>query len=202
MTSSDPRDPYPAQEWSVLSEILPETPSDLGREQREFLCGLLRRLILQEEEEAAEALNVFRLEDIPALRAAVKAIPMYSAEEQIDIIRQLRLPPDEAGMEKANWAFRHQKLKGEILAGDRLIPFRLVRLGRHTYLLLALENLPDIAAAFCGVFQHEPELYTERVFRAAGQNWAAWFWFLDPDRDHAAAERARLQDLWRDMERE
>ncbi len=195
-----PTNPAPEACWDTLLALVPEARS-LALEQRKLFSGLVRQVLAGELQEEREAVNIFRMENVPALAQLIASLPLHSREEKLLAVDELQLSPEAAQMELANWAFRHQSVRGELLVRELLVPFRLIRLQPVNYLLLAREAWPEIPANFTQAFSRPPDVHTARALRVSGRAWAAWAWFLDPDR--AAAERAaaELRHLWQGQAR-
>ena len=103
---------------------------------------------------------------------------------------------EERTAQNLNWAFRHQSLGGDLLADEVLIPFKLIRLKEHAYILLCQEYSQKIFVSFSKVFGKEPTVTTLNAIKVSGCPWVGFAWFLDPDIQAAQAEADNLRAIW------
>jgi len=185
--------------WETLFSLVPES-GKLPKNQRKAFMGLMRQHLVHEQEDEAAALNVFRLDDPAPLKALVDALPVFTYEEVVDRVKELNLSREESETEVAHWAMRHQSAKGQFLIGERLVPFRIVRLQEHAYLLISLEIRDEISKVFSEIFGREPGAFSGKALYVEDQTWTGWAWFIDPDRREADAAAAKLRETWKGMQ--
>lgn len=185
--------------WDALSALIPDAKK-LKPAERKALGGWMRRSIWMELEEEQEAACILAAGDIAGLTALIASLPLHAPEEKNAFAAELNLSAEETQLEAANWPYRHQAAKGQLLVGPELVAFTLIRLGRHAYLLLARQENQALLESFSRAFGRAPDVRSARVFRLPDQAWFAWAWFVDPDPGQACLEAGRLRELWKDLE--
>lgn len=178
-----------------LTRLIPET-KQLSEKDMLTVVGLLRQSLYAELEEEAAAGRIIDSDDVGALRILIRDLPVHAPEEIDDFISDLNLPPEEAEIEVANWPYRHQSVRGELLVGQELVGFTLVRLKPYSYLLLTQKGAPTIAESFSRAFGQKPAAHSDNLFKVQGQVLVAWTWVLDPDPNLALLEAEHLRALW------
>lgn len=191
--------PVPDDEWEAILDLVPSAKK-LDQDERRMFKGILRRELILEREAEAEALNVFRADDTAGLTRLIDSLPVNTPEEIELSVDELQLPQDEAEMEEANWAVRHQSIRGDLLVSEQIVPFRLIRLNRYTYLLMTPRGeAKNVLSGFCLAFGRDPDVTSKRALRDEEHRWSSWAWFLDPDRDSARRDAEQLRQLWEGM---
>jgi hypothetical protein len=178
-----------------LSELIPGV-ENLQSEEFKTLAGLMRRQVLLEHQEERTAQNILEVGDWQALKKLAFDLPFNNLKEISTLIDELALEPEESENETLNWAFRHQSLGGDLLADEVLIPFKLIRLKEHAYILLCQEYSQKIFVSFSKVFGKEPTVTTLNAIKVSGCPWVGFAWFLDPDIQAAQAEADNLRAIW------
>jgi hypothetical protein len=195
LTPSDgPRDERGDLRASIQN-LIPEAKT-LDEQDFKSLIGLMRRHVLLEHQEEREAQNVFMVQDWEALRSLIAGLPANTRKEMTELIDELALDLEESEIETLNWAFRHQSVGGDLLVGDLLVPFKLVRLKEHAFILLCQKALPEVPAYFSKAFDRLPAVQMPRVMSINHEPWAGYAWFLDPDAHTAQLEAEALRKMW------
>lgn len=181
---------------NTLAEIMP-----LAREitpgERPAFFTYVRQWLLRNAEEESRATSIYRPEDARVLRQLVADLPWNTEEEILRRLDELQLQPLERDLEAANWAFRHQSVAGDLLVGEELIPFRLVRFRPTLYLLLAACDRAEIIAGFNRVFSREPAACTGGALRTDGEQWSGWVWETGGDTEQSHAALQRIREIWK-----
>ncbi len=179
----------------ALTDLIPGT-ANLEKEEFLTLAGLMRRHVLLEHQEEKEAVNIIDIADWKSIQPIISGLPLNSLKEMAVLMDELALDPEESELETLNWAFRHQSIGGELLAGERLIPFKLIRLKEFSYILLCEIGTPEIFFCFSRAFGKEPSIYEPRALMIDKRHWAGYAWFLDPDTQIAQSETENLRKIW------
>jgi hypothetical protein len=178
-----------------LSELIPAA-STLENEEFKTLAGLMRRQVLMEHQEEKTAQNILAATDWQAMQRLVAELPSNNLKEMATLMDELALDPEESESETLNWAFRHQSLGGDILAGETLIPFKLIRLKQYSYILLSRDHCLEAFSNFSKAFGCAPTVTTEHAMRLEGHVWVGYAWFLDPDSQAVQREVDSLRAIW------
>jgi hypothetical protein len=178
-----------------LVELFPEAET-LDKDDLNTLVGLMRRYVLLEHLEERDSQNIIDVADWQALRPIIAGLPLNTVKEMSEMMDELALDPEESEIETMNWAFRHQSVGGDLLVGEDLVPFKLIRLKEHSYILLSQYSRPEIFFNFSRAFGHEPSVYNAKALLVEKQPWAGYAWFLDPDVQAAQTEAENLRLLW------
>lgn len=184
--------------WFFLSHIMPDA-NELEKSKRKDLYGLVRRTIIKEREIEDEAIRVYRVDDFDSLKAMIQSLPFTSDDDIVDQVKELHLTQEEAELETSYWAFNHQSVRGDLISGDELIPFKLVRLYEYTYLLLSPDNNPEIAGAFAEGFGEDCGAFSGNALNVENEKWCGWAWFVDPDPVKRRDQARQLKEIWEGM---
>ena len=109
--------PQPFRE--ALQELLPDSKT-LASDDFKLLLGAVRQQVLREDQEARESQTIISMDDWETLKSQIASLPLHTPEEIARLINELGLSLEEAEIENANWAFRHQSIAGELF--DRGTP--------------------------------------------------------------------------------
>ena len=187
--------------WSAVRALLPEDAKaeadELDPGQRSDLVAWLRRDIVTAHEEKEKSQNLVAPNELPDVVRRVRALPIFGPEEIASVLEELKLSGAEAEAERANWAFRHQAVAGDVVLADRLLPFRFIRFAPEIFFWLAVDPPPDVVAVVEKAFAPAAGVASGRPLAAGGEAWRAWAWFTDPDPDQARADAERLEHFWR-----
>ncbi|MBN1596315.1 hypothetical protein JW933_10355 [candidate division FCPU426 bacterium] len=182
-------------QWQTLLKVMPQA-SGLDKALRDQLYGLVRRSLLLEHQEAQESARIFHPDDVQALRTMQESLPVASEQEILQTIGELQLSPEEGELEFAHWAFRRQSASGELLLGEQLVKFKLVRLHDWQYLLLCEQYLEAVVRCFERVFKRPADCFLPQPLRVGPLAWSAWMWITDSDPDRARIMRADILSRW------
>jgi hypothetical protein len=191
--------PEPAGESPELRDSLAELiPGihELEADDFKTLAGLMRRQVMLEHQEAHAAQNIVAAGDQQEIRRLAESLPFNNPKEIAGLIDELALDPEESEIETLNWAFRHQSVSGDFLAGEDLIAFRLVRMKEHTYILLCRDHCQQVVASFTQVFGRDPAVHHPQALRVEDHTWVGYAWFMDPDQQASQKESDSLRALW------
>jgi hypothetical protein len=180
---------------NTLAEVMPLAREIAPGQRAAFFCAV-RQWLRNRTEEESRATSIFRPDDLQTLRQLVAALPWNSEEEIRRKVEGLQLPAPECDLEAANWAFRHQSAAGDLLVGDELVSFRLVRLQPALYVLLAAGERPEIISGFNAVFDREPVLCSGAALRTEGETWTGWVWETSGDAASSQAALRRIRAIW------
>jgi hypothetical protein len=180
--------------WQALKVVLPRGER-VAQKQRKKLYGIMRRCLLREKQEELEAIQVFRLEDIQALRGLRDHLDIAGEQERRQAVGELQLSQEEKETEFVHWAFRRQSVNGDLLVSERLINFKMVRLDEYQYLLLCSEAGEEISRCFQNVFEKEPDLFSGNAITIESQSWATWIWIMHPNKEEAGRIREGIKFL-------
>jgi len=178
-----------------LTELIPGV-QDLEYDDFKTLAGLMRRQVLLEHQEEATAQNIVAASDWQEIQRLIAALPLNNVREMAGLIDELALDPEESENETLNWAFRHQSLGGDLLVGEDLIPFKLIRLKEYAFILLCRDHRQEVLVSFSKAFQREPMVTTDKALKVEGHTWVGYGWFLDPDTQAAQCEADNLRGIW------
>jgi len=187
-----------SEDWKTLSALVHEAEK-LNEKEKRALKGIIRRNLAHEQAEETAALNIVRIEDVDSLAQIIHSLPVHTEEEIFAFVEELELTGEEAEMEIANWAYRHQSVSGDLLVTDQVISFRLIRLNEYSYILLSLGDIPEIEENFSEVFGQSPRVHSNNSLRDQNQAWASWAWLMDPNPDTVQRDAEKLRQLWEGM---
>lgn len=186
------------EQWALLKKIMPEA-GQLEKKLIPELYGLVRQTIIKEQEQQAEAVNVYSLEDTQLLQQQLERLPYDSPATINQKVSELKLSPEEAEAEVAHWAFNHQALKGELLIKDELLPFKLVRLFEYVYVLICAQKNTLVIELFNQAFGREYGVFSDRALFIDQDHWRGWAWFTNPDELGNQEAITSLSEIWEGM---
>jgi hypothetical protein len=178
-----------------LTELIPGV-QDLEADDFKTLAGLMRRQVLLEQQEEVTSQNIVAASNWQEIQRLISGLPLNNLREMAGLIDELALDPEESENETLNWAFRHQSLGGDLLVGEDLIPFKLIRLKEYSYILLCRDHRLEVLLGFSKAFQREPAVTTDKALKVEGHTWVGYAWFLDPDAQAAQNEADNLRAIW------
>ncbi len=184
-------------QWQMISKIMPEA-KELEKELRSDLYGLVRRTILKEKELAAEATAIYRPDRPEELTQLINQLPYFTEDEIARAIGELQLSQEEEELEASHWVFNHQATRGEMMSGETLIAFKLVRLYEYAYLLICDGNYPEVVQAFDRAFGRPYAAFSEKALFIDDHHWSAWAWFTHPDDMVNQQNKVKFTELWKE----
>ncbi|MCD4814250.1 hypothetical protein K8S19_11235 [bacterium] len=184
-----------------LAALIPEA-GNLEKTEQVMLHGLVRRAILFEKKQGEEAVSIFKPGETKQLEQFQAGLQNTPEDEIKSKVTEFGMDDEEAEIESANWSFRHQSARGEMLVKNTLIPFQMVRIEQYQYLLLVSGGVSAVMEAFIPVFTKIPDIYSEDAFQTDGHRWSGWIWVTDPDDVQVAIQKDKIKSMWKGCKHE